>query len=67
MSDPFPLEQWFDVTLRISDEDADLTEAQMALSAVKQDMDPAGEEAKRQYTSYRHKLTFFECLEFQRE
>lgn len=53
MSNQFPLEQWFDVTRRISKEDADLTEAQMALYAVKQDMDPAGEDAKRQYRQMR--------------
>lgn len=63
MSDLFPLEQWFDVTRYISKEDADLTEAQMALDAVKQDMDPAGEDAKRQYRQMRaavkaHNKTF---------
>ena len=41
------------MTRCISKEDADLTEAQMALYAVKQDMDPAGEDAKRQYRQMR--------------
>jgi hypothetical protein len=42
----FPLEQWFDLTKPISKDDADLTEAQMLLYAVKQDMDPEGKEAR---------------------
>lgn len=53
MSDPFPLEQWFDTTRRISKEDADLTEAQMMLYAVKTGIDPDGPEAKRQYRKMR--------------
>jgi hypothetical protein len=43
----FPLEQWFDVTKRIPREDADIAEAQMLLYAVKQDMDPEGDEARQ--------------------
>lgn len=46
---PFPLDQWFDTTRRISKDDAKLTEAQMALNAVKSRIDPDGKEARRQY------------------
>lgn len=53
MSDPFPLDQWFDTTKRISKEDADLTEAQMMLYAVKSGIDPDGPSAKRQYREMR--------------
>lgn len=53
MSDPFPLNDWFDITKRISKEDADLTEAQMALHAVKTNVDPGGPEAKRAYREMR--------------
>lgn len=42
----FPLEQWFDVSKRIPRDDADITEAQMLLYAVKQDMDPQGDEVR---------------------
>lgn len=44
---PFPLEQWFDVTRHIPRDDADLTEAQMLLYAVKQDTDPDGDETRQ--------------------
>lgn len=46
---PFPLEQWFDITKPIPKADADLTEAQMMLYALKGGMDPDCAEAKQQY------------------
>ena len=49
----FPLEQWFDLTKTISKSDADLTEAQMMLYAVKQEEDPESSEAKAQYREMR--------------
>jgi hypothetical protein len=50
---PFPLEQWFDLSKPISKQDADLTEAQMMLYALKDGMDPDCSEAKRQYREMR--------------
>jgi hypothetical protein len=41
---PFPLEQWFDRTKRISREDRELAEAQMGLYALKDGMEPDGPE-----------------------
>ena len=49
----FPLEQWFDVTKPIPKSDADLTEAQMMLYALKDGIDPDCVEAKRQYREMR--------------
>lgn len=49
----FPLEKWFDITRPISKSDADLTEAQMMLNALKENMDPDCAEAKRQYREMR--------------
>lgn len=49
----FPLEQWFDITKPIPKTDADLTEAQMMLYALKDGMDPDCAEAKRQYREMR--------------
>lgn len=49
----FPLEQWFDVTKPIPKSDADLTEAQMMLYALKDGIDPDCPEAKRQYREMR--------------
>lgn len=49
----FPLERWFDITKPISKADADITEAQMALYAVKDGLDPQSEEVKRQYRAMR--------------
>ena len=49
----FPLEQWFDITKPIPKADADLTEAQMMLYALKDGMDPDCAEAKRQYREMR--------------
>lgn len=50
----FPLEQWFDITQPISKSDADLTEAQMMLYALKQgDVDPDGPEARAEYRKMR--------------
>ena len=46
---PFPLEQWFDITKPIPKADADLTEAQMMLYALKDGMDPDCAEAKQQF------------------
>lgn len=53
MTDPFPLDQWFDTTRKISKPDADLAEAQMALYAVKENMDPDSKEARKQYEQMR--------------
>jgi len=53
MTERFPLERWFDLSRPISKEDADLTEAQMALYAVKQGIDPSGPDAKREYRAMR--------------
>ncbi len=50
---PFPLEQWFDITKPIPKADADLTEAQMMLYALKDGMDPDCAEAKQQYREMR--------------
>ena len=50
---PFPLEQWFDITKPIPKADADLTEAQMMLHALKDGMDPDCAEAKQQYREMR--------------
>lgn len=50
---PFPLEQWFDLSKPIPKDDADLTEAQMALYAVKDGIDPDSPDAKRQYREMR--------------
>jgi len=50
---PFPLEQWFDLTERISKFDADLAEAQMMLYAIKDGMDPDNPDARRQYLEMR--------------
>lgn len=49
----FPLEQWFDITKPIPKADADLTEAQMMLYALKDGMDPDCAEAKWQYREMR--------------
>lgn len=51
--EPFPLDDWFDTTKRISKDDADITEAQMVLYAVKSGIDPDGPDAKRQYRQMR--------------
>lgn len=51
---PFPLEQWFDITKPISKYDADITEAQMMLHAIKQgDIDPDSPETKKEYRAMR--------------
>jgi hypothetical protein len=49
----FPLDQWFDLSKPISKTDADLTEAQMLLYALKQDMDPQGPEARMEIKNMR--------------
>jgi hypothetical protein len=49
----FPLEQWFDITKPIPKADADLTEAQMSLYALKDGMDPDCAKAKQQYREMR--------------
>jgi hypothetical protein len=49
----FPLDQWFNLSKPISKADTDLTEAQMMLYAVKQDMDPQGEEARKAISDMR--------------
>lgn len=49
----FPLEQWFDLSKPIPKADADLTEAQMMLYALKDGIDPDCAEAKRQYRDMR--------------
>lgn len=50
---PFPLDQWFDVSRKISRYDADLCEAQMALYAIKDGVDPDSQWARRQYLEMR--------------
>lgn len=42
--DGFPLDQWFDLTKRISKADREICEAQMALYAYKDGLDPSGKE-----------------------
>ena len=49
----FPLDQWFDLSKPISKDDADITEAQMLLYAVKGGIDPQGEEAKKAISDMR--------------
>lgn len=49
----FSLEQWFDVNKPISEADADLTEVQMILCAVKEGIDPDSPDARRQYREMR--------------
>jgi len=44
----FPLEQWFDISKRISKTEIDLCEAQMMLYALKDNIDPEGSDAQRQ-------------------
>jgi hypothetical protein len=44
----FPLDQWFDLTKPISQDDRELCEAQMALYAYKEGYDPAGPEWRRE-------------------
>lgn len=50
---PFPLCDWFDTSKRICEIDVDLTEAQMAIYALKSGQDPDGMEAKRTYRQMR--------------
>jgi hypothetical protein len=40
----FPLADWFDLTKRISREDREVAEAQMALHALKDGLEPTGKE-----------------------
>ena len=49
----FPLEQWFAIAKPIPIADADLTEAQMMLHALKDGIDPDCGQAKRQYREMR--------------
>ena len=49
----FPLEQWFYLSKRIPQEDVEITEAQLMLYAVKQDMDPDVDEARAVIRSMR--------------
>lgn len=49
----FPLKQWFDLTKPIPKTDADITEAQMMLYAVKDGLDPDSPDAKKQYREMR--------------
>jgi hypothetical protein len=50
---PFPLEQWFDLSQRISQADADITEAQMMLYALQDGLDPDSPECRKQYRAMR--------------
>ena len=43
----FSLDQWFDLSKPISRDDRELCEAQMALYAFKDGLDPNGEEVRR--------------------
>ena len=45
--EPFPLDEWFDLSKRISREDCELCEAQMALYAHKQGDEPYGKDWRR--------------------
>lgn len=49
----FPLDHWFDLTKPIPKAEADLTQAQMMLQALKDGVDPDGAQAKRQYREMR--------------
>jgi hypothetical protein len=53
MAGEFPLEQWFDLSGRISREDADTAEAQMALYAFKDGLDPDCAECQKEYRKLR--------------
>jgi hypothetical protein len=50
---PFPLEQWFDLSQRISKADADIAEAQMMLYALQAGLDPDSPECRKQYRAMR--------------
>lgn len=49
----FPLEEWFDLSKPISKDNAELTEAQMALYAFKDGDDPESPAAKAKYRELR--------------
>lgn len=51
--DAFPLDQWFDVTQRISRDDREMCEAQMQLYALKDGDDPCGPEANKAISQLR--------------
>jgi hypothetical protein len=54
-TDPeFPLDQWFDISKRISRDDMELAEAQMALYAVKEGLAPDCAEARQEYRRLRN-------------
>lgn len=57
MSNNFQLDQWFDTTEKIDEVDARLTEAQLVLSAVKRNVDPAGAESHKQYRDMHSAVT----------
>ena len=46
---PFPLEQWFDTSGRISKSEAEVAEAQMRLYAIKDGIDPDDAQCLEQY------------------
>ena len=63
---PFPLNQWFDVTQRISRSDRDLCEAQMLLYALKDGEDPDSAKVKRAINGMKravrsHNTSFKSC------
>lgn len=51
--DTFPLDQWFDLSRPISQDDRKMCEAQMALHAFKDGLDLAGPEWHREVDSLR--------------
>ena len=50
---PFPLDQWFDITKPIPISEADLVEAQMALYAIKDGLEPHSSECQQEYRAMR--------------
>ena len=54
LPDPFPLEQWFDLTQRISKDEIEICSAQMALYAWKDGIDVDGPEVRRAVRSLKH-------------
>lgn len=52
--DPFPLEQWFDLSKRITKDQIELCSAQMGLYAWKDGEDPDGPAVRRAVRSLKH-------------
>ena len=63
---PFPLGQWFDLTKPISRDDREIAEAQMAVYAIKQGLEPEGAEWRQAVAELRaaaraHNRAFHAC------